>query len=142
MVANRKVTGKAMSVLAGVSVGAGICVLITLAGSLIIAWLVGADRLPESGFGYGAMVTLLGASVAGAWAAATLVKHQRLMVCLLTGGIYFLLLLSLTTFCFGGQYQGIVPTALLIAGGSMTPALFGAVGQGNRTSRRHKYRSG
>lgn len=142
MVANRKVTGKAMSVPAGVSIGTGICVLITLVGALVMAWLIGGDYLPESGFGYGAMVTLLGASVAGAWTAAMLVKHQRLMVCLLTGGLYFLFLLALTAFCFGGQYQGIVPTALLITGGSIVPALLGTMGQGNRTPARHKYRSG
>lgn len=142
MVMNRKVTGRAMSIPGGVGTGVGIAVAVSLIGALVMAWLVNGMYLPESGFGYGAMVVLLLASLTGAWTAAALVKHQRLIVCLATGGVYLLLLLGLTAFCFGGQYQGVVPTVLLVAGGSGCAALLGNMGQGNRTPRRHKYRYG
>lgn len=142
MVMNRKVTGKAMSLPGGIGTGVGIAVLVSLAGALVTAWLVDGSYLPETGFGYGAMVTLLLASGIGAGTAAGLVKHRRLIVCLVTGGVYILLLIGLTAFCFGGQYQGVVPTLLLVAGGSIAAALLGNVGQGNRTPGRHKFRSG
>lgn len=142
MVRNKKVTGTAVSVPGGVGAGVGIAVALTVTGAALLAWMVDGTYMPETGFGYGAMIILLLASALGSWAAAALVKHQRLVVCLVTGGIYFLLLLGLTAFCFGGQYQGVVPTALLVGGGSTAAALLGNLGQGNRTPGRHNYRSG
>lgn len=142
MVLNRKPTGTAVSLPAGIGIGVGITVLITVIGAAVLAWLINGGAVPELGFGYGAMAVLLLSSALGSWIAAALVKHQRLVVCLVTGGIYFLLLIGLTAFCFGGQYQGLLPTALLIVGGSTAAALLGNMGQGNRTSGRHKYRSG
>jgi len=140
MVRNQKVSGTAMSVPVGVGVGIGAAILLTILGTLIVAWLINQETMPRTGIGYGAMVTLAISSVAGAWTAATLVKHQRLLVCMATGGVYLLTLLGLTAFCFGGQYQGVIPTALLVLGGSMAAALIGIPGQGNRTSGRHKHR--
>lgn len=142
MVRNKKVTGTAVSIPGGIGTGVGIAVVLTVIGAALLAWMVDAAYIPETGFGYGAMIILALASILGSWFAAAMVKHQRLAVCLVTGGIYFLLLLGLTAFCFGGQYQGVVPTALLVAGGSTAAALLGNWAQGNRTSRRHKYRSG
>lgn len=142
MVRNRKPTGTAMSLPAGVGIGVGIAVTVTVTGAAVIAWMVNGGTIPETGFGYGAMAVLLLSSVAGSWMASALIKHQRLAVSLATGGIYFLLLLGLTAFCFGGQYQGVVPTALLVAGGSTTSALISNLGQENRTLGHHKRRTG
>ena len=142
MVMNRKVTGKAMSAAGGIAVGTGAALLVSLIGAVMMAWLIGGEYLQESAFGYGAMLTLLVASMSGSWITAGLVKHQRLVMCLITGGVYFLLLLGMTAFFFGGQYQGVIPTALLVAGGCTAAALLGNMGQGNRTQGRHKYRTG
>lgn len=142
MTLNRKVSGRAMSAPGGIAAGIGVCVLVTVIGALILAWLMNSTYLPESGAGYGAMLTLLAASLAGSMLAAGLVKRQRLLICMITGGVFLLLLLAMTAFCFGGQYQGIVPTVILISGGSAAASLLGTIGQGNRTPRRHKRRYG
>lgn len=142
MVMNRKPTGTAMSMPAGIGIGVALAAIMTMAGAAVLAWLVNGSVMPETGFGYGAMAVLLLSSLAGSWLAAILVKHQRLIVCLATGAVYFVLLLGLTAFCFGGQYQGVVPTAVLVTGGSLASAMVGNIGPGNRTPRRHNYRSG
>lgn len=142
MVANRKVSGKAMSVPAGVSIGAGVSVLVSVIGATVLAWLVEKESLPELGMGYGAMCVLTVASVLGPWIAAVLVKHQRLAVCAGTGGVYLALLMIVNAVGFGGQIHGFVPTVLLVLGGSIAAALLGNVRTGDRTSRHHKCRYG
>lgn len=142
MVVNRKVSGKALSIPAGIGIGAGIGLLVTLIGTGILAWLLGEERIAVQGTGYGVMVILVLSSLLGPWIAAALVKHQRLVVCLATGGVYLLVLTGMNILWFGGQFQGILPTVLLILGGSTGAALVGNGRQGNRTSARHKRRYG
>lgn len=138
MVANRKVTGKAMSMPAGIGTGLGISGSITLIGSAVIAWLISGEHLAESAIGYGAMVILLLSSAAGSWAAVLLIKHRRMLVCLISGASYFLLLLACTALFFGGQYQGIGMTALLILAGCGIVILLGLKGEKSGGAARHK----
>lgn len=142
MVRNRKPTGTAMSLPAGVGVGVAVAVVLSLIGAALAAWLLDSGSMSQDGIGYGAMVILLLSAAAGAWAAISAVKHNRLVVGMATGGVYLVLLLGMTALFFGGQYQGIVPTVLLVLAGSMTAVLVGNGAGGNRISRRHKTRTG
>lgn len=142
MVVNRKVTGKAMSMTAGILVGTMLAIVITLAGTALLAWMIDAEYLSENGIGYAAMVILVVASAAASISAIILVKRKQLLISLATGGIYLLLLLGLTAFCFGGQYQGIVPTVIIVTGSCLASAMITNQGKGNRTSVRHNRRYG
>ena len=142
MVRNRKPSGTAASLPAGIGIGVVIAVALTVAGTSLVAWMLNSGNMTEAGVGYSAMVILLVSAAVGSWFAEMLVKHRYLVVGLSTGAAYFVLLLGLTAFFFGGQYQGVVPTGLLILGGSAAAVLVGNRSGGNRTPRRHKTRTG
>lgn len=141
MVVNRKATGKAISIPLGLGIGLIVCMAITLITSAISANLILNERIGEGAMGYCAMVTLLLSSAAGAWLAAVLIKHRWMIVCMGVGGIYFLTLLGITALFFGGQYQGIGVTALMILGGSGSVGLLGLKHANGRKKHRKKYRS-
>lgn len=125
MVTERKATGRASSMPGGLAIGALVSMGITLVMASAIAWLVDKGKLPLTGIGYGAMVTLFLGAAAGALVASGKIKRMRMQVCLLAGLIYFLLLLSMTALFFGGQYHGIGVTAAVVAGGAVTAILPG-----------------
>ena len=132
MIAVKKPTGRAMSIPAGLAVGAAISGLITLLGCLILTWMVLKGSMVFEFIGYGIMILLLLGAFLGAAVAQGRVKHRRSMVCMLSGLVYFLILLAITALFFGGQYSGIGVTALLILAGAGTAALI--FGKGRRPS--------
>ena len=75
----------------------------------------------------------------GAWVAWKKIKRLRLQVCLISGGIYYLMLLGMTILFFGGQFCGMGVTALMVACGSILPILGGfSKGRGGK----HRYLRG
>lgn len=125
MVVNQKVTGTAKSMPGGLAAGWAASALVTLLGAIVVAYLLDSEIMQMSAIGYGAMFILLAASVLGALLAYRCIRRQRLVVCLVSGGIYFLSLLALTALFFGGQYEGIGVTGLVILGGSLAVGLLG-----------------
>lgn len=123
MTINRKVTGTAVSMPMGVGIGCGITMILTLLGAGVVAKLIAEEILQETAIGYGAMATILLASICGSMIAVNKVKKRKLQVSLMVGAGYFLLLLAMTALFFGGQYQGMGVTALLVFAGSGTVIL-------------------
>ncbi len=138
MVANRKVTGRAKSLPVGIGLGLLGSIGITLCLAAILAALMARETVGMDAAGYGAMGVLLISAGAGAWIAASLVKRQRLMVCLILGVAYYICLLSTTALFFGGQYRGMGVTALVILAGVGTVILLGLKGEGTGVKRRKK----
>ena len=125
MVVNRKVTGKTSSMPAGLAMGAAISLGITLILASAIAKLVSSEKLAEEHIGYGVMVLLFVASAVGAATANSRIKRRRLLVSCLAGLTYMGILLSITALFFGGQYEAVGVTALLVMGGSICATLIG-----------------
>lgn len=123
MVRTKINTGKAASMPGGLALGAGVSVAVTLVLSAIIAKLVQMEVLRQDQIGYAVMVLLITASSLGAAIAQGKVKHQRVLVCMLSGLIYYVILICITALFFGGQYTGFGVTGLLILGGAGTTAL-------------------
>ncbi len=113
---------------AGVAVGAVVCTGVTLVGSAVFAALISGDLISAASLGYCALATLLLASIAGAISGAGRTKEKRLYVCLLVAAVYLLMLLSVTALFFGGQYEGVGVTGLVIFAGCITVAILGANG--------------
>ena len=114
MYGKKKVSGTAMSIPAGLGIGLLVSLVITVAGAAITAWLIASEKIGEGSTGYGVMVILaLGAGL-GALSAVYLIKRLRLQVCMLTGVCYYLSLLAMTALFFGGQYQGMGISAIVI----------------------------
>lgn len=122
---NKKVTGKAVGMPMGILIGVLVSVAITLVCSAVLAWLIGAEKMRVDSVGYGAAVVLFLASFIGALTAVTRIKRLRTQVCLITGGIYYLVLLATTALFFGGQYQGMGVAAIFVIIGSELTALLG-----------------
>lgn len=138
MVVNQKPTGRATSIPGGLLFGAAISLGITLLAAAVLAKLVASEILEEKNIGYGVMLMLLIGAYTGALGAYGKVKRQRLKVCLLSGVVYFGILLSITALFFGGQYEAVGVTAILVLGGSMTAGLLGL--RQNRGGKKRKIR--
>lgn len=123
MVLHQKTTGRASSIPAGLAAGITVSFLITLFGVILTAKLIEEEIFKEDYVGYAVMVILITASFAGAIISRNRIKRQYLIVCGLSGILYFLMLLSITALFFGGQYEAVGVTGILIFGGSMLPLL-------------------
>lgn len=138
MVVNQKVTGRASSVSAGLALGAGISMGITLILSVCSAWLISAEYIREEGIGYLVMIILIGASAVGAWFAGQKIKRMKIQMAALTGVLYYAMLLAATALFFGGQYEGMGTTLAMILLGSGVGGLTGSVPKRSFRKSRHK----
>ena len=125
----------------GLGIGLAVCMALTMAAAAISANLILTEKIGAGAIGYCAIVTLLLSSAVGAWLAAVLVKRRWMIVCMGVGCAYFLTLLAITALFFGGQYQGIVVTALVVFGGCGAVGLLGLKAGGESKKHRKKYRS-
>lgn len=129
------------SVPAGIGVGILVSLFTTLIGTGILSWMLSGEKLQENAQDYGTVLILLLSSIAGAGTSVIVCKAKRLIVSLLAGIGYFLFLLACTALFFGGQYQRIGVTALVILAGSLGVVLVGQVPAKKHTSTRHKYKN-
>lgn len=123
MVINRKVTGRAVSMPAGIAIGIGVSLGMTLAGALLLGLLIDREAVGMNSVGYGSMIILLVSSILGALVSKSLIKHRSLLVCMVSGAGYFLSLLAMTALFFGGQYHGVGVTLALVLAGAGTAVL-------------------
>lgn len=137
---HHKTKGTARSIPTGLLIGGVISLLVTLAGAAITAYLVLKQRIVDGGIGYASMIILIISAAFGAWGAYNAIKKQRLQICLMSAAVYYLLLLAITALFFGGQYQGMGVTALVIVLGALSVAFFPSGKGGKFYLKNHKYR--
>ena len=118
MLVNRKPTGRASGFPAGLAVGTLVSTLLTLALAAVLAGLISRETVAEKDLGYGVMVILFLASALGSAVAYAKIRHRRLLVFALSALCYLVTMTALTALFFGGQFEGIFPTAMLIIGGA------------------------
>lgn len=138
MVANVKPTGKAMSMPAGLALGGAVSLGMTILAAAGIALLAEREILPEGSIGYAVMVLLLLAAAAGGIVANGKIKRRKLLVSGLSAAIYYGELLAITALFFGGQYQGMGVTALMVLAGAALPLLLARQGRGEGKRKRYK----
>ena len=100
--------------------------------------MIAMEILKENAVGYGAMIIILLSSISGAGIAVNKVKKRMLQVSALVGGLYYMMLLGATALFFGGKYQGMGVTALLILAGCGVVVLI--AGRGKKSKRYRKGR--
>lgn len=106
--------GTPLGIPAGLGIGAIVALLITLMGAALVAYLIASEKAGEGIIGYASMVIMAAATATGSWIAVSLVKRLRLQMCMMMGGCYYLLLLAMTALLFGGRYEGMGLSALVI----------------------------
>lgn len=120
MTRNYKVTGRTLSMPVGLTIGTAICILLTVLISIVISKLISIEKIEWNQVGYGVMIMLLIASIAGAKTACTIIRRRKLIICVSIGGLYWLSLLVITALFFGGQYDGMYLAGLIIlCGGAL-----------------------
>ena len=139
MMVNTRPTGRAMTLPGGLAVGLGVSVFVTIAATLILTKLVIGERMQMQNIGYGILILLIAASFLGAMVAQGRVKHRRLLVCILSGVVYYCVLLGSTALFFGGQYSAVGVTGLLVLAGSGAAALLEAGKGSGRKTRRSRH---
>lgn len=136
MLVNRKPTGRASGFPAGLAIGTFVSMLLTAALAAILALLVSRETVAEKDLGYGVMLILFLSSALGSTVAYARIRHRRLLVYALSGLCYLVTMTALTALFFGGQFDGIFPTAMLIIGGTGV-AFLRSAGTG-RAGKRYK----
>ena len=135
-----KLTARAMTIPAGLAASIGAALALTAACSGIAAWLILRGIVPEGAIGYLAMVIRVMSSAVGAIVAAGTIQRLRVQMCLAAAGGYYLSLLAVTAVFFGGQYQGVGVTALMVLCGSVLVILLAPGGKNRAGCRRRRKR--
>ena len=142
MSVHQKATGRASSVWAGLAAGVTVSVVVTLLMTALTALLLDRERVAWETVGYWILSGIMLSAFLGAVTACRRIRRQKLMITAMSGLAYFAVLLSITALFFGGQYEAVGVTALLVAGGSGCAALL-EMGRGTGTvrgKRRKRYR--
>lgn len=141
MVRNKKVTGTSKSIPVGICIGTAVALMTTVIGTLISAWLISKEKIGEESIGYCAMIILLISSMLGSYTAQEAVKHKRVIMCAAAAAGYYVSLLAITAMFFGGQYQGMGVTALVVAAGTGVIILSKLAGgeSGRRKIKKYSY---
>lgn len=122
MTVNRKPTGTASSIPAGLGWGCASATAVMLMGTFVTAKMIDKEILGWNRSGYAIMVILLLSSWVGAMMASGRIKRRRLTICMAAGAVYMIMLMLMTALFFGGQYNGVGETGLLILCGSTLAA--------------------
>ena len=133
-----KNTGKSLSIPHGVAIGVGYAITVTLLGSLLTAKIIDNLWLAQENIGYAIMIILLIAAWTGSATASAKTKRRKAMVVLITGLLFYLVLLVMTALFFGGQYDGAGETGVLILAGSILPIFEKRKRPERKISRKHK----
>ena len=112
-----KFTGKAGAVPSGILTGGIVSMIITLLFSGVIAYALSDEKMTWQDAGYWIMGMLFAASYTGAKCSYMLIKRQRGPVSLMTGFLYWGMLLCTTALFFGGNYSSLWETVGIIVAG-------------------------
>ena len=129
MIRNRISTGRALSMPAGLATGLSIGLATTVILSALLAKLVSTEKVEWGSIGYGIMIILLLTSVIDSKATCFMIKRRKLIGCFLAGLLYWLSLIMITALFFGGQYEGMGVTGVVVFCGSAIVCLLESKGE-------------
>lgn len=135
MPARIKRTGKANSIPGGLAIAAFVSMILTFVLSAAIAFSINIEKITWIQAGYWIMVMLFLSSFVGGKCAFASVKRQRIAISIMSGVLYWGLLLCITALFFGGNFSAVWQTAGIIGAGSGTAALI-SVPYGKKKSKK------
>ena len=137
MTMNQKMTGRAASLPGGLAIAGAVSMVATLVIVVTGAVLVSNEIIAFENIGYCSIAALLLGSFLGTITAVHRIKRQKVLIGILSGGVYYLMLLSITALFFGGQYKGMGVTLLVVIGGSLLGVILSNREKGRGRNRRH-----
>ena len=136
---NRINTGCAVSMPVGLAIGGAVSMIITIGVCFLGARMILGGVMDQAMIGYCSLTALLAGAILGAVTAFKKIQRRKLMVCMLSGAVYFCLLLAITALLFSGQYEGIGVSLITVILGSFSAALLlGGEGKVKKHRRRQK----
>ena len=105
--------------------GAGTAMIISLVICSLGASLIAAERVGENHGAIISVIALIVSSAIGAGVAFGKSGHHRLVSCLTSGAVYYIMLLGCNALLLDGLYQSMGITALAVLGGSGSSSLLG-----------------
>ena len=134
----KKISGRAPSL--GKSVAAGVLLgaVWTMLCAVVLAKLIDSGVMPMEKVGYGSMAAVLSAVFAGASLAGRKAGHMVIQAAAISGAAYFLCLILVNAFFFGGSYSGMAVTFVLIALATGLAILAEGKGSGRHRPKRYK----
>lgn len=136
---SKKGNAKAVALPAGIGIGLGVGLIITLIGAVLLTFALAGETMSVETIGYGIMVVLFIAAFLSSMVATWCIKHRKMQVSLITAGAFFLILLAMNALFFGGQYQGVGASLIVVAIAGTAAAFIGS-GGGKSAKRRAKFR--
>lgn len=124
---------------AGIGIGAGVGLLITLIGGIMLTFLLAGEKLSIDSMGYGVMGILFIGALLASITATWCYRSKRMIVSLITAGIYLLVLMAINALFFGGQFVGIGGSLLVVAIAGVAAAFIGN-GGGKVSKHKNKFR--
>lgn len=134
----RKVTGRASSIPAGLAAGAAVSILMTALVCIIGGWMIGAEMMEQNKIGYCSITALLASAILGSMVAGNKIQRKRLLISLASGGIYYAILVAVTIVFFDGSFQGMGVTLITVMIGVLASVLLQNGRQKARTGGRRK----
>ena len=127
-----KRSGKTGSIAEGLLFSAIISTAITFLISVLLASLLNKEKITWEQAGYWIMCMLFAASFIGAKTAVLVVKRQAIVIALMSGILFWGLLLCITALFFGGNWSSVWETAAIITAGWGTAVLLGIKKRGKQ----------
>lgn len=115
--------GKTQSIPKGLALSSFISIFITLVVSLLIADSLNKERITWEQAGYWIMGMLFTASFVGGKSAYFVIRRQRFTISIMSGIMYWGILLCITALFWGGNFEAVWETAVLIGSGCCTSAV-------------------
>lgn len=141
MTASIRHTGKSTSVPGGLAIAASVSMAVTLGLSAVIGIFLNRETITWEQAGYCIMGMLFLASFIGGKCAYGAIKRQRILVSVMSGLLYWGILLCITALFFGGKFEAVGETAALIgAGAGCAALLFSQNPSKNRRKKGSAYR--
>ncbi len=138
MITAGKQTGKTISVPKGLALSEIVSMGITLMLSFTLAKMLDAQNLSWEQAGYWIMIMLFTAAFSGAKVAAASIRRQKVFISVMSGILYWGSLLCVTALFFGGNYEAVPETGLIIMAGSGCAAMLSVPQWKKRGQRRIK----
>ena len=123
MVTQQKATGRALSIPAGLAAGAAVSLLMTFAICLLGGWMIGSELISQQAIGYCSIVALLASVIFGSITAWKKIRRKRLLVCVASAVVYFMILTLITLLFFDGGYKGMGVTFITVLMGAAVSVL-------------------
>lgn len=103
-------------VISGVWIGVFVCMATGAAAISLAAWMISKEYIPINNIEYVCAAILIVSTLAGTAAAVKKAGQKPLPVATLTAAAYLLALLAINAMFMDGMYEGVVVTALCVAG--------------------------